>query len=217
LPSKTQVSETPARDIHGDEEANASASAEREARGAAFGRALGMGVVAGLRTAIAPLSVSRAYRHGTVPLNAGGFLGLLTKRWIKPMLKLNALAEMIVDKTSWAPSRVQPLALGPRLASGTGVGLAVYRGAGQPAWRGAVLGTVGTLLGSYAGHRARAFAVKSTGQPDVIFALCEDAIAVGSGRFLLRRPFFGVLLALGAAAIAVRLPAWVYGRGGNTV
>jgi uncharacterized membrane protein len=171
----------------------------------AFGRALGIGVVAGLRTATAPASLSRAYRHGAVPLQPGGLLGLLTKRWIGRALPMNAIGEMIVDKTPWVPSRVQPVALIPRLASGAGVGSAIYRGAGRPRWRGAILGAVGALLGSFAGNHARRFATKATKLPDLLFAVAEDAFAVGSARLLLRRPRFGMLLAVAAAVIAFQL------------
>ena len=105
--------------------------------GGSFGRALGLGVVAGLRTATAPASLSRAYRRGILPLQEGGLLGLPTKRGMARFLTVNALGEMVVDKMPWVPSRVQPVALVPRLASGASVGTAIYRGAGRRFWIGA--------------------------------------------------------------------------------
>jgi len=171
----------------------------------AFGRALGIGVVAGLRTATAPAALSRAYRRGELPLATSGVLGLLTRPRIARVLPINAIGEILVDKLPWVPSRVQPAALVPRLLSGVATGSALYRGGDRPAWRGALLGALGAWLGSFAGNRGRGYAAKATGQPDFIFALAEDAIAIGGAWLVLRRPVLGVALAVAAGAVVLRV------------
>jgi len=52
------------------------------------------------------------------------------------------------------------------------------------------LGAAGAALGSIAGYRARLALVGATPLPDPVWALVEDAVAVGLGAFALRRYLF---------------------------
>ncbi|MDB5077836.1 MAG: hypothetical protein JWO42_4015 [Chloroflexi bacterium] len=165
-------------------------------------RAIGLGVVAGLRSATAPAALSLAHSRGDVPLKAGG---LLNNKWLGRAMPVGAVGEYIADKLPSTPSRLSPAGLAGRLASGAGVGSALYRGAGRPRWQGAALGAVGAFFGSVAGNRYRTYATKATGLPDLPFALAEDAVAIASAYTLFRRPRYGLLLAIVAMLLSYRL------------
>jgi uncharacterized membrane protein len=167
-----------------------------------FDRAVGLGVVAGLRAATAPAALSIARARGTVPLQSGR---LVDNKWIARALPLGAVGELIGDKLPNTPSRLSPSGLIGRLVSGGGVGSAIYRGAGRPSWQGAVAGAAGAFVGAFAGNRYRAYAVKETGLPDLPFALAEDAVAVGSAYALFRRPRLGLVLAVVAILLSYSL------------
>jgi uncharacterized membrane protein len=162
--------------------------------GAVVGRALGIGVVAGLRSATAPAVLARAHARGVISLPEGGLLGLLADRRLARLLPLQMVGEMIVDKLPFVPSRLASGPLGGRLVIGALTGAAVTRGSGQGRLPGALLGAAGALAGAFGGNRARAAAVRATSLPDPAVALVEDAVAAGGGYALLRRPVLGMAL-----------------------
>jgi uncharacterized membrane protein len=121
--------------------------------------ALGLGLVAGLRTLLAPAALF---------LVRGGIAGYV--------LAVASLAELGIDLYPKAPSRTRPAGLAGRMVSGAVVGgvLCAFRGA--PPAAGCVLGVLGALAGAFGGKALRLWAIDRIGA--VPAALGEDAVAI---------------------------------------
>ena len=92
-----------------------------------------------------------------------------------------SIGELVADKTPLVPARTEPGPLAGRVVLGAFsgyLGVRPTRPGRQPgvALLGAALGGVGAFIGSHAGYRARRFATKDLGLPDLPVALAEDAI-----------------------------------------
>jgi uncharacterized membrane protein len=119
---------------------------------AAAALAFGFGLVAGLRSMIAPTALAVAQRS---PLAAALF-------------GLAAIGELVVDKLPRTPSRLKPAPLAVRCLVGASCGYILVGGI-----LGGMLGLAGALAGSYGGAALR------TARPSIVFAFVEDAAAVG--------------------------------------
>ncbi len=142
---------------------------------ALFAVCIGIGIVAGMRTTVAPTAVSWAAYLGW--LNLGdtwlAFLGSVYAPWI---LSLCLVGELISDKLPFTPSRKLPGPFVVRLVSGGICGLALgYAGGGALA--GAIGGIGGAVIGTLVGHAARA-RLAGTLKRDFPAALIEDVIAI---------------------------------------
>ncbi len=124
--------------------------------------ALLLGVVAGMRTLMAPA----LYFLARGPLMTGVVFGVL------------ALAELIGDLLPFSPARTRPLPLVGRMLSGAIVGWFVGKTVGMPLLCLA-LGVVGALLGAFGGYALRTRAIGALGRLPAAFV--EDAVAVGLG------------------------------------
>lgn len=142
-----------------------------------------IGVIAGLRSMTAPAVVSWAARLGWLHLGNTpmAFLGSAAAPYI---LSVFAVAELIGDKWSKAPSRKALMGFSARLVTGALCGAAVGA-AGGSLIAGLVAGVVGAIAGTLGGYEFRARLVKATGGKDLPIALLEDVIAVGGAVWLL--------------------------------
>ncbi len=139
-----------------------------------WARAGALGIAAGLRS-MTPLSaLARAAREGGEGLPDG-----LRSAALGALIGLAAKGELFFDKLPVAPSRLEPGPLAARVSLGALVGALAVRRGGRSAVLGAGVGAAGALLGAFAGNRLRARAVEATGLPDTVFALVEDALALG--------------------------------------
>ena len=136
-----------------------------------------MGIVAGLRTFMAPAAVSWAARRGAIDVEHArlAFMGFRFTPWI---LTLLAAAELVTDQLPSTPSRTVPPQFGARLVSGALCGATIGSGGGM-AVVGALMGAVGAVTGTLGGARARARMAAALGN-DRPAALIEDAIALGA-------------------------------------
>ncbi len=125
----------------------------------AIAAAFGLGLVAGLRTLLAPAALL---------LVRGGVAGYV--------LAVGSLAELGLDLHPKARSRTRPVALAGRLVSGavTGGLLCAFRG--MPPAAGCVAGVAGALAGAFGGKALRLWAIDRIGS--VPAALAEDALAI---------------------------------------
>ena len=135
-----------------------------------------LGIFAGLRSLTAPAAVAWAAKLGWV--QTWSWFGSTASVAIFTLL---AIGELIVDKLSFTPSRLEPLGLFGRFCTGALCGAAL---AGTP---GAITGAVGGVTGSYLGYNVRTRSVKALGVPDLPIALAEDAIAVAGSLFVVAR------------------------------
>lgn len=148
--------------------------------------ALFIGIVAGLRTMMAPAAVSWGAYLGWVPV--GVSWAAFTGHWIAvAVLSIAAIAELIADQLPSTPSRKVPPQFGARIVSGGLSGAVIGAGAGLTVG-GLVAGVIGAVLGTYGGAEARARMAAAFGQ-DRPAALIEDAVAI-----------LGALLIVGAVS-----------------
>ena len=95
-----------------------------------------------------------------------------------------ALGELVTDKLSKTPSRLVPPQFGARVVTGGLSGATVGLSQGHFAI-GLIAGLVGSVVGTFAGSKGRAFAAKSFGR-DLPAALLEDVIAIALAFVALR-------------------------------
>src|SRR4029434_3183592 len=116
--------------------------------------ALLIGIVAGLRAMAPPALVSWAAHLGWLDLS-GSWLGFLANAWVRWILTLLAIVELVTDQLPSTPSRTVPLPSGARLAQGALSGGAV--GAAGGAMVGGLLaGIAGAVIGTLGGRALRA-------------------------------------------------------------
>ena len=154
----------------------------------AFVRRVGLlGVVAGMRSQLPLALLAVAANRGEFAATAGRPFNLLRSRPVAFGFGASSVGELIGDKFPKAPSRLAPAPLLGRLAFGGAAGAAVAADAKRPIALGFGFGALGALIGSYAGYHARAFPARTTGWPDPVWAIVEDAVAIGIGLSVTRR------------------------------
>jgi uncharacterized membrane protein len=131
--------------------------------------AFSLGVVAGMRSMMAPAAVLLA-RHVRV---AGIVVAIL------------AVGELIVDLLPTTPSRTALVPLLARIISGAFCGWFVVTGSPAAPLAGMLAGIAGALVGTYGGHAARVLAIKRLGA--IPAALAEDIVAVALALFAVTR------------------------------
>jgi len=140
--------------------------------------ALGIGVVAGLRSMTAPAVIACAAKRRWIHLGSSPFARIISLRGSRTITEL-AISELIVDKLPFTPSRLNAGPLASRIVSGAICGLAVCGAVKRPLAAGALLGGLGAIAGALAGHHVRKSLSRE--MPDFAVGLVEDALAVGGG------------------------------------
>lgn len=138
-----------------------------------WARAGVLGVATGLRSITPLAALAKAARDG-----GEGLPDWLSSRGLAVALALAARGEMFLDKLPSAPSRLAPVQLAARAALGGLVGALAVRRAGHPPALGAGLGAAAAVAGAFAGNRLRKLGRETTGLPDAVFAIAEDALAL---------------------------------------
>ena len=138
--------------------------------------ALLIGIVGGLRAMTPPALVAWAAHLGWLDLS-GSWLGFLANAWVRWILTLLAVVELVTDQLPSTPSRTVPIQFGARIATGALSGAAV--GAAGGAMVGGLLaGIVGAVIGTLGGRAFRARLASAFGS-DRPAAFIEDAVAIG--------------------------------------
>ena len=147
-------------------------------------RGFTLGVVAGLRSVLAPALLARAISTEGPDIADGGWvLDVLAHRRVALVLGLGTLPEFVIDKLPAAKSRLLPPLLAARVISG-GTTAAIHSLAeGGRSDQGAVVGSLGAVVGSVAGYCWR---TRMPGPP-LLLALVEDAVALALGFWSVRR------------------------------
>ena len=152
-------------------------------------RALGLiffiGVLTGLRSLTPPAATAWAAHWGWLKLPR--LVSWLSTAPAVAVFTVLALVELITDKLPKTPSRTAPLGLSARMATSAFIGASVAPAGGKGAFLGVVLGTVGALVGTFAGYQARIRLLRSLHTPDFVVALVEDAVAIAGSLFVLSR------------------------------
>ena len=134
-----------------------------------------LGAACGLRAVVGLAAVSWAANRQQLPLQ-GTWLSFLGFRFTPYITSLLALGEFINDKLPKTPSRLVPPQFGARVVMGAFTGAAIGLSQGHLVM-GALAGIIGSVAGTLAGSRARAFAAKLFGR-DLPAALLEDFLAI---------------------------------------
>jgi len=151
--------------------------------GSARAAAFGIGVVAGLRSLLAPAVLVRTTQKNLLDKNFP-LATLVSRPASKKMIKL-AAGELLADKLPFTPKRISPGPFAARLASGAACGAAVSWLAKESPIEGAVLGSAGAIAGTVGGYYARRSL--SRNHSALAVALVEDALAITLAIGILRR------------------------------
>ena len=138
--------------------------------------ALLIGIVAGLRAMTPPALVAWAAHLGWIDLS-GSWLGFFANTWVRWILTLLAIVELVTDQLPSTPSRTVPIQFGARIATGALSGAALGT-AGGAMVGGLLAGVIGAVIGTLGGRALRARLASAFGS-DRPAAFIEDAIAIG--------------------------------------
>jgi len=152
----------------------------------AFALATGIGVVAGLRSLMAPAAVGWAAHLGWLHLQ-GTSLGFVGSKTFVVVLSLLAIGELIGDKLPTVPRRTALAPLLARLVTGGLSGACLCVSANQSLGMGTVLGAIGAVIGAFGGYQSRKRLVTRLNIPDLFVALLEDLVAISLALFLVSR------------------------------
>ncbi len=152
-----------------------------------FALALGIGVVAGLRSLTAPAAVSWAARLGWLNLH-GSPLAFMGSGFAVVIFSLAAIAEYVSDLLPKTPARTQPGPLIGRIVMGGLSAACLCVSARQSLLIGALLGGIGGAIGAFAGYQARTRLVKALKVQDAFVAIPEDLLAIGLAYFFVSQP-----------------------------
>ncbi len=139
--------------------------------------AVGIGIVAGLRSVTAPAAVSWAGFVGWLDLH-GTPLAFMGSGVAVVVLSLLAILEYVADLLPSTPARTRPGPLIARMVSGGLCGAALCASAGRSLALGAALGAMGGLIGAFAGYQARTRLVQALKVKDRVIAISEDIVAI---------------------------------------
>ena len=151
-----------------------------------FVLAVGIGIVAGLRSLTAPAVVAWGARLGSLNLHGSplAFMGSTTAVVIFSLL---AIGELVADKLPTMAKRTSPAPLIARIITGGLCGACLCAAAGKLLAGGALLGGIGGIVGAFLGYEIRRRLVNNVHIKDFFVAVCEDVIAVGLALFLVSR------------------------------
>jgi uncharacterized membrane protein len=151
-----------------------------------FAFALGIGIVAGLRSLTAPAAVSWAAHLGWLSLR-GSPVAFMGSTVAVVLLSLAAIVEFVADLLPKTPNRTAPVGLIARIVTGALSGTCICAAATGPMLVGAVLGAIGAVIGAFAGYQVRARLVNALGVKDAVIGISEDLVAIGLAYFFVSR------------------------------
>lgn len=140
--------------------------------------AIGIGVVAGLRSMTAPAIISWAATTGWLNLHGSPF-AFMGSTVTAVILSLLAVGELIADKLPVTPKRTALAPLLARIVVGGLCGACFCAAAHQPLVIGALFGGAGAVAGAFGGYTVRKNLVGKLKIKDVLVAIPEDFIAIG--------------------------------------
>jgi len=151
-----------------------------------FAFALGLGFTAGLRSFTPPAVVAWAAHLGWLNLNSSplAFMGSIITAAIFSIL---ALVELFLDLQPTTPKRTAPFPLVARILTGGLCGACLCAASNQVLIIGAILGSVGGIIGAFAGYEIRRRLVSALNIKDIFVALLEDVVTIGLACFFVPR------------------------------
>jgi uncharacterized membrane protein len=145
--------------------------------------AVGIGIVAGLRSLTAPAVVAWGAHLGWLNLR-GSPLAFIGSTTAVAVFSLLAIGELVADKLPTTPKRTAPAPLLARIITGGLCGACLCAVAGKSLLARALLGGIAGMVGAFLGYGIRRrldLHIK-----DLVVAVCEDVVAVGLAFFSFR-------------------------------
>lgn len=149
-----------------------------------FALALGIGIVAGLRSLTAPAVVAWAAHFNWLNLH-GSPLAFMGSTTAVAILSALAVGELVADKLPMIPKRTAPAPLMARIVTGGLCGACLCAALGKSLLAGTLLGGIGGIGGAFLGYGIRRRL--DLHSKDLVVAICEDVVAVGLALFLVSR------------------------------
>lgn len=140
--------------------------------------AFGIGIVAGLRSLLAPAAVSWAVYLGWLSLHNSP-LAFMGSTVAVATFSLLAIGELIADLLPIIPKRTALAPLVARVLTGGLCGVCLCVSVNHSPLIGALLGGVGGVMGAFTGYEVRRRLVSSLKIKDIFIALAEDLVALG--------------------------------------
>jgi uncharacterized membrane protein len=140
--------------------------------------AIGIGIVAGLRSLLPPAVVAWAANLGWLNLH-GSPLAFMGSRVAVGIFSVLAIAELVADKLPKTPKRTALAPLSARILLGGLSGASLCAAAGKSLIAGTLLGGTGGVIGAFVGYKIRRHLVNRLHIKDFFVALCEDLVAIG--------------------------------------
>jgi uncharacterized membrane protein len=151
-----------------------------------FAFAIGIGIVAGLRSLLAPAVVAWAAHFDLLNLNSSP-LGFMGSRTAVVIFTIFAIGELVADQLPKTPKRTAFAPLLARVLLGGLSGACLSVVAGKSLLAGAVLGGIGGVIGAFAGYEIRRRIVNNLHIKDFFVAVCEDLVAIALACLLVSR------------------------------
>jgi len=148
--------------------------------------AIGIGIVAGLRSLLAPAVVAWAAHFDLLNLN-GSLLAFMGSRTAVVIFSIFAISELVADKLPKTSKRTAFAPLLARVLLGGLSGACLFAAAGKSLPAGAILGGIGGVIGAFAGYEIRRRIVNNLHVKDLFVAICEDLVAIVLACFLIWR------------------------------
>jgi uncharacterized membrane protein len=146
-----------------------------------FWQVVGLGALAGMRSASAPVIASHILSHHQSKKLDESPLRFMQSKNVALALKVLAIGEIIGDKLPSTPNRIKRTSVGFRMLSGALAGASVYKSTGGKAAMGAVVGAAAAFASTYGSYFLRRDAVKASNIMDPFVGAIEDALVIGSG------------------------------------
>jgi uncharacterized membrane protein len=147
-------------------------------------KAVGLGVIAGMRSLSAPAFVSGDLSQRNGDESANSVFGFMRSPTVAKFFSVAAAGEILADKLPIIPDRIAPGPLLGRMVSGAVCGAAVCEAEGEPLGVGAVAGGLAAVGSAFAYYHLRRRIGEEKHVPDVLLGLAEDAIVIAAGMTL---------------------------------
>ncbi|HZR05812.1 MAG TPA: DUF4126 family protein [Candidatus Udaeobacter sp.] len=144
--------------------------------------AIGIGIVAGLRSLLAPAVVAWAAHFDLLNMN-GSPLAFMGSRTALVIFTIFAIGELVADKLPKTPKRTAFAPLVARILLGGLSGACLFVATGNSLLAGALLGGIGGVIGAFVGYEIRRRLVNNLHLRDLFVAICEDVVAISLACF----------------------------------
>jgi uncharacterized membrane protein len=148
--------------------------------------AIGIGIVTGLRSLLAPAVVAWAVYFDWLNLQ-GSPLAFMGSRITVAIFTVFAVGELVADKLPKTQKRTALAPLLARIVMGGLSGACLLAAAGRSSLAGALLGGIGGVIGAFAGYEIRRRIVNNLHIKDLVVAICEDLVAIALACFFVSR------------------------------